>query len=285
MHTSVEVDPPGFAPLIEWRYDGQPLGAPPASFSLVMDWSSEGMGATATRHFTLIGNHTIEVGPLMNPDQIEIETYSVTITSHISGEDIIPEGEPVVFIAETDPPGYEDEITWLSSTKYGTAVPILGEGPIFIAEFNDTWGPHPDGGNWQWLGVKGDTATAGQDQKTGCCTDTQPDGWAFETTLAGCDLMQGIFAGELITCLQLAAAQPDNLCVYRVSGTTLCPGCAGVCTVVAGSFGWNPLHTCNVTRTVADCPMAGVGFAHPKVPCTNGGQCQVTFFPVAAACN
>ena len=75
-----------------------------------------------------VGAHVVEVGPILAPSAVEIETYSVTITSHVSGEDTVPEGEPIVFTAETDPPGYETEITWLSSTKYGTAEPILGEG-------------------------------------------------------------------------------------------------------------------------------------------------------------
>ena len=35
------------------------------------------------------------------------------------GQDTIPEGEPVLFIVETDPPGYEDEITRLSGTESG----------------------------------------------------------------------------------------------------------------------------------------------------------------------
>lgn len=151
IHMAVEVDPPGFAPLMEWRIDGY----------------AREIGASTTTWFTDIGNHVAEVGPLLNPAEIEIETYSVTITSHTSGQDIIEEGEPVVFIAETDPPGYENEITLLSSTMYGTAEPVLGEGPIFIAEFNNTWGPWPQhpAVRFQWLGVKADNATFNQDEK------------------------------------------------------------------------------------------------------------------------
>ena len=149
IHMAVEVDPPGFAPLMEWRIDGH----------------AREIGASTTTWFTDIGNHVAEVGPLLNPAEIDIETYSVAITSHTSGEDIIFEGEPVVFIAETDPPGYENEITWLSSTMYGSAEPIRGEGLIFIAEFNDTWGIDENGNPFQWLGVKADNAAFNQDQK------------------------------------------------------------------------------------------------------------------------
>ena len=167
VHTSVEVNPPGFAPLIEWRYDGQAVEAPPAVFGMVMNWSSEGMGATAAKSFPLVGNHVIEVGSGFNSQEIEVETYRVTITSHSSGLDTVPEGEPITFTAVTNPPGYEDQITWLSSTKYGSAEPVLGQGPEFTVEFNDTWGIDPEIGDWQWFGVRADDAVFSQDQKCG----------------------------------------------------------------------------------------------------------------------
>ncbi len=173
----VEVHPASFAPVMEWRYDGQPVPPPPPPSAAGPMAPDLGMGPSATTQFAEVGNHTIRVGPLFNSQEIKLETYRVTITSHVSG-DIVEEGEPVLFIAETDPPGYEDEITWLSSTKYGTAEPILGEGPIFIAEFNDTVGPHPDGGLWQWLGVKADNFLFGQDQKVidlEICLNPDPD--------------------------------------------------------------------------------------------------------------
>lgn len=177
VHMSVEVDPLGFAPLMEWRVDGRPTK----------------LGGSVTHDIDDVGLHDITVGPLLNPEQIEVETYSVTITSHTSGEDTIPDGEPIVFIAETDPPGYEDEITWLSSTKYGTAEPILGEGTIFIAEFNDTWGLDENGVPFQWLGVKADNAVFNQDQ-VGCVVPNGDfegaGGWMAGggPPPAGCDL-------------------------------------------------------------------------------------------------
>ena len=145
----VTVMPQGFGPLIEWRVDGY----------------AAKLGVSVEQALDEIGLHTISAGPPAGEQTIDVETYEVIITSHVSGEDIIPEGEPVVFTAVTDPPGYEDDITWLSSTLYGTGYPLLGEGPVFIAEFNDTWGPHPDGGQWQWLGAKADNVAFGQDQK------------------------------------------------------------------------------------------------------------------------
>ena len=157
----VAVDPPGFAPLMEWRIDGVALGQ--HGF-----WAPEtdGMGLTETVSVSVIGNHIVEVGPVLDPAEVNLEAYKAILISHDPGE-IIPEGEPVVFEAATDPPGYEDEITWLSSTKYGTGEPVLGAGPVFIAEFNDTWGPLPSNPDleWQWLGVKADNKVLNQDQK------------------------------------------------------------------------------------------------------------------------
>lgn len=150
--SAIDIQPPMFAPLIEWRVDG----------------TASALGAFSETNFLEAGPHAVSSGPPAGAATIRIDTYSVTIISH--DEDyIIPEGEPVTFEAATDPPGYENHITWLSSTKYGTAVPVLGQGPTFTTQFDNTFGPHPDGGLWQWLGVKGDDFPLGQDQK--CQTD------------------------------------------------------------------------------------------------------------------
>ncbi len=140
----VRVTPAAFGPLMEWRSDGSPL------------WN---MGVSGVSRFHEVGWHSVAVGPPAAEARIDVQTYAVTITN-LTGEDIV-EGEPVVFLAETEPRGYESEITWLSSTKYGSAIPVLGQGPVFVAQFDDTWGP--DGS--QWLGVKADNAAFGQDLK------------------------------------------------------------------------------------------------------------------------
>ncbi|MCZ6654699.1 MAG: proprotein convertase P-domain-containing protein [Planctomycetota bacterium] len=161
MHVSIEVDPPGFAPLIEWRVDG----------------AVNGLATETSVSFNDVGVHNISVGPLENPAVLEIETYNVMITSHVSFQDIIPEGEPVTFTAVTDPPGNEDNIIWLASTLYGTGVPILGQGPTFTVQFDETWGPWPLDPSvlFQWLGVKADNAVFNQDQKADCNNNGIPD--------------------------------------------------------------------------------------------------------------
>ena len=218
LHMSVEVDPPGFAPLMEWRFDGESLE--PQGERAPLD-AFDGMGSSETKSFAEIGNHTIEVGPFFDPAAIEIETYSVTITSHVTNLDIVPEGEPVVFTAVTDPPGYEDDITWLSSTLYGTGVPVLGSGPTFTVQFDDTWGPHPDGSNWQWLGAKADNVAFGQDQKT--CPDC-PEGFQCVAEFEEFDPVEGVFFGFLGFSCELAdPGGPAGEClvqlVFNVDGS------------------------------------------------------------------
>ena len=125
--------------------------------------------------FRSVGEHTVSVGPTNRTIGVVIDTYSVTIASHKSREDIVPEGESVMFKAFTDPPGFEEDIRWLSSTKYGTAAPVLGFGPTFTCQFDDTWGVDPAIGDFQWLGVRADNATFNQDEK-GCRVNAAGDG-------------------------------------------------------------------------------------------------------------
>ncbi len=146
-HMRVDVDPPGFEPLIEWREDGVGIR----------------LGGVSSRTYTSVGEITISAGPLDHHPEIALETYRVTVVGHDHLPELIPEGEPVTFTAVTDPPGYEAEITWLASTKYGTATPVLGSGPTFTVQFDDTWGVEEGGVPFQWIGAKADHAFFNQD--------------------------------------------------------------------------------------------------------------------------
>jgi hypothetical protein len=110
------------------------------------------------------GQYTVSVGPPMRDKSVVIETYKVSITSHQKGRDFVRDGERTTFVAATDPPGHEDEITWISSTKYGEAHPIVGHGPSFTVEFRSTVGSDGDPEPSQWLGVRADNAVFSQDQ-------------------------------------------------------------------------------------------------------------------------
>jgi hypothetical protein len=148
------VDPPGFAPLVEWRYGYMESGAQPLS-----------AGAAFSHRIEGIGVNPFTAGPQGGRTVLEIETYSVTIQNYTSVVDIIPEGVPITFEAVTDPPGHEARIRWISSTKYGSASPVLGSGSTFTVQYDDTIGYDPEVGSWQWLGVRGDNTVFGQDQK------------------------------------------------------------------------------------------------------------------------
>jgi hypothetical protein len=160
LHFAVTVEPPEAAPLIEWVATPSMTRRPHAR-----------LGTSLEMAFRDPGNHIVEVGP-WSPRQssrrrVEVETYSVSITSHQSGWDLIAEGREVTFHARTFPQGLEEEITWLASTRYGSSDPVVGHGPSFTVRFEDTFG-HPSpilGGPAQWLGVRADNGVFNQDQK------------------------------------------------------------------------------------------------------------------------
>ena len=212
---SVSVEPEGFAPWIEWRRD---------------DMVEPNLGVVLRRSFSEIGFHEIEVGSVDNPGRIEIETYTVEIVSHTEGTDLIAEGEEVTFEAWTDPPGYERYITWLSSTKYGTADPILGRGPTFTARFDDTFGFDPNGFSGQWVGVKADNAKFGQDQKIGaCCSAGQCED---NVTRSACVLEDREYQGDGSLCVNVICP-PTGACCIQDSCTL---GYSVVCLAAGGTY-------------------------------------------------
>ena len=154
IHLTAEVDPPQFASMLEWALDGQILA----------------LGDSVYRSLDETGEWIFEVGPVGNPGRIEIQTYSVSITSISTREPsldeqfILPEGQSVTFEAATDPPGFEGFITWLAATQFGSSSQLLGTGPVFAVQFDDTFGQDPNQGSFQWLGVKADNAAFEQQQ-------------------------------------------------------------------------------------------------------------------------
>jgi len=157
------------------------------------------------------GQHLFQIGPPARQRAIQVETYHVEITNRADLE-TIPEGVPVTFEAVTNPPGYEHNITWLSSTKYGTATPVMGRGPTFTVQFDDTFGPD-DG--IQWLGVKADDARLGQDQaQTGACC--MVGNCQNAITQATCSAQSGIYRGNGSTCPPTAG--PAGACCFAMLG-------------------------------------------------------------------
>ncbi|MGH2625358.1 MAG: hypothetical protein ACRDHY_01750, partial [Anaerolineales bacterium] len=123
------------------------------------------VGSPAVLTFSEPGVYSVWVGIGATARRIVFEIYRTRITSHEDG-DVIPDGVPVTFTAETDPPGFEEDITWLASTSYGVSDPVRGEGRSFTVRFSDTFGRKWMAEHFvQWLGVRADNAVFGQDQK------------------------------------------------------------------------------------------------------------------------
>ena len=156
----VELSDEETAALIEWRADGASLGV-----------------GSLEHVFARLGEHRLEVGPPGAPKVCHLTAYrtSISFEEHDPNSEIVRyqdegvplllEETPLVFTARTDPPGFEEHVRWLSATKFGTAEPTLGMGEHFSTMFSDTLGPDGYGGLWQWVGVRADDATLGQDQK------------------------------------------------------------------------------------------------------------------------
>jgi hypothetical protein len=96
--------------------------------------------------FSRPGRYTVEVGPRV----LGFEIYRTVLTSHETGRDTVPVGVPVTFTAVTEPPGFEQDITWVASGGEGGAEPLLGRGPSFTVTFGDEAASQ--------LGVKADNA-------------------------------------------------------------------------------------------------------------------------------
>jgi len=137
------VEPAAFAPLVEWRVNGRP---------------QRHLGSAIRFQTFVAGASAIEVGPPAHPARATLDTYRVKISSEQAVDQA--DGVPITFHAETDPPGFEDEVTWLASTKYGSCDPLTGKGREFTTRFEGTFGERG-----RWLGVKADSATVSVDRK------------------------------------------------------------------------------------------------------------------------
>ena len=151
VHLSLTSDLGPFAALLEWRVNGKPRH----------------LGGTSSVAFSKPGNNTVSCGPPGVAKPVRLTTYAVSITSHVSNHDRVLENTRVAFRATTDPPGFEEDIQWLSSTKFGTAEPVMGRGPTFVVTYENTWGESSGDAplSFQWLGVKADHTVFNQDQK------------------------------------------------------------------------------------------------------------------------
>lgn len=201
-----ETEPRGFSPLIEWRHDGTPL---------------RDLGTIRMQVFPARA-HTISAGPVESRAEVRLDTYMVFITSHRQG-DSIPERSPITFRAVTHPPGYEEEITWLASTKYGSCDPPIGQGPEWTVEFRNTVGAEG-----RWLGVKADNAVFDNDDKGALPSPFDTLGALRESTTQA--LIQAADSFGISSCDPPCPGQiccADGSCVDSV---TQCSGAFGLAT-------------------------------------------------------
>ena len=138
LRLQADIVPAAFAPLVEWRLDGRP---------------QRDLGPVVDLEIYTADQHLLSAGPVADETQVRIDTYLVRITSHEPVAEIL-EGTPVTFTAVTEPPGYEEDVTWLAATRYGTADPWMGAGPEFTVVFEGTDGPEG-----RRLGVRADQPT------------------------------------------------------------------------------------------------------------------------------
>lgn len=139
-----EVEPAAFAPLVEWQVDGA---------------AQRHLGAEVELRPLQPGNYQLSAGPVGSGAPVRLETYAVRVIGPLTSAEV-EDGSPASFRAETVPPGFEDEVTWLASTKFGDCDPMLGQGREFTVTFRGTFQ-----GSRQWLGVRADTDRYGQDHK------------------------------------------------------------------------------------------------------------------------
>lgn len=180
VHFTLDVVPPALLPLMEWRQEGR------------KPW----LGTHHNHRSRSPGDLRLSVGPPQAPKLVNLETYRATITTQSV---FVQDGVAVVLEVATEPPGFEEQVRWLSSTKYGSALPAQASGRTFTVLFADTWGTDAKGLPFQWLGVRADNAVFNQDQ--GPClstvselTESIPEDFYDEIALAGGSFGQHTFS-------------------------------------------------------------------------------------------
>lgn len=149
LQLACKVEPAALGALVEWRVDGAPFA----------------LGQVVTSALNLPpGDREISAGPAQRAASARLSLYRVvSIKSSSSREDDITEGRPITYTAETEPVGFESEVTWLAATRDGKTTPVLGYGKTFTVRFENVIGVNPDGTTSRWGGVRADNATLTSD--------------------------------------------------------------------------------------------------------------------------
>ncbi|HSG99874.1 MAG TPA: hypothetical protein VLB27_07485 [candidate division Zixibacteria bacterium] len=177
---SADVEPVEFSPLLEWRVDGEPISLG-SSLTIGYSMSAEPNvtpaddkvfkdlpGGPDIRGFerrdvvlwNKVGVLPVQLGTTSNPLNLELERYSTTIYTYYNDQRSVPDGDYAMFQAVTHPPGYESEVVWIATTRFGTVTPVLATGQLLTATFVDY-----DDGYPIWLGVKANETEFQQGRK------------------------------------------------------------------------------------------------------------------------
>lgn len=148
-------------------------GAVPSreEFAALMEWRVNGVAKLLGSNGDIIlplkpGAATLSVGPPASARVVTIDGFETAIT--VEGGRIIP-GRPTTFRAKTNPPGFENEVVWMSATLWGDASPAFGTGETFRATFHQPWPTTADG--IVCMGVRADNASFVVEQPMGSLED------------------------------------------------------------------------------------------------------------------
>ena len=119
LRLTAAVEPAAFAPLVEWRVNGA---------------VQRHLGAEVGLRALQPGAYELSAGASSGSASARLDTYQVKVIGPLASAEI-EDGSPATFRAETVPPGLEDEVSWLASTKFGDCYPMLGQGREFTVTF------------------------------------------------------------------------------------------------------------------------------------------------------
>jgi hypothetical protein len=163
-HCHAKTWPTGYEHLIEWTGGGIPAA---------------GIGPEFSTAYSTIGRYSLRAGPSAS---LQFDIYAIASIRHEATNNYgqaVWYGFPITFAAMTDPPGFEDAISWHVDTMndmHTSASPAEATGRRFTTTFSN-----PTGDGRFWAQVFADNETALSDPDVQCQTPVV----SFEAPIAG----------------------------------------------------------------------------------------------------
>ncbi len=195
----VEVVPSDFATMVEWRTpDGASLGS-----SIPLRCES-------------VGTSAIRVGPAEREQKLRLTLYETFIEHGTMGEEPIVDGFEYILTARTVPEGFESQVVWLASTKYGYTDNVTGRGESFSVAFFGTDGPTEDDlVSFQWTGIAASDDRLNMDHKVTNMMETSE-----------ANLLEGIDPALVDYCTYVISS---HNCTGFDNPASICVPCVGSC--------------------------------------------------------